>query len=79
MRRLPGEHAPNAKNRSSKHLTWLTKVRPLVRSLSNEALANTNCDGAANEIARRARNSEKTAIRKQRYLEKLAAKRSSTK
>lgn len=38
MVRIPGSHAPNIKNRSSKHLIPLTKVRPIYRSLSNAAL-----------------------------------------
>lgn len=38
MVRIPGSHAPNVKNRSSKHLIPLTKVRPIYRSLSNAAL-----------------------------------------
>jgi hypothetical protein len=38
MIRLPGSHVPNIKNRSSKHLFWLTKLRPIVRCLNNEQL-----------------------------------------
>lgn len=38
MRRLPGSHAPNSKNRSSKQLTWLTKMKPVIKSMSNEQL-----------------------------------------
>lgn len=38
MRRLPGSHAPNIKNRSSKHLSWLTGIRPIYRSMSKAAL-----------------------------------------
>jgi len=38
MVRIPGSHAPNVKNRSSKHLIPLTKVRPIYRCLSNAAL-----------------------------------------
>lgn len=38
MVRIPGSHAPNIKNRSSKHLIPLTKVKPVYRSLSNAAL-----------------------------------------
>lgn len=38
MRRLPGSHAPNSKNRSSKHLSWLTKMKPVIKSISNEQL-----------------------------------------
>ena len=38
MVRVPGSHAPNSKNRSSKHLIPLTKIRPAIRSASNAAL-----------------------------------------
>ena len=38
MVRIPGSHPPNVKNRSSKHLIPLTKVKPAVRSMSNAAL-----------------------------------------
>jgi len=40
MRRLPGSHAPNIKNRSSKQLGWLCGPghKPVYRSLSNAAL-----------------------------------------
>ena len=38
MRRIPGSHVPNIKNRSSKHLAAFTKLRPIYRSLSNAAL-----------------------------------------
>lgn len=40
MRRLPGSHAPNIKNRSSKHLDWLTGPghKPVYRSMSNAVL-----------------------------------------
>lgn len=54
MRRLPGNHMPNIKNRSSKHLTWLTKMKPVVRSLSNAALQEMVGTDVAKEIKRRA-------------------------
>lgn len=38
MVRIPGSHAPNIKNRSSKHLIPLTNVRSIYRCLSNAAL-----------------------------------------
>lgn len=40
MRRLPGTHPANIKNRSSKHLGWLCGPghKPLVRSMSSSAL-----------------------------------------
>ena len=75
MRRIPGDHAPNTKNRSSKHLSMLTKIRPMVRCMSNEALSKGNVDRAAREIERRKKNFEKTQSRKQKYIEKLEAKR----
>lgn len=56
MVRLPGSHEPNNKNRSSKHLGWLTKIRPIVRCLSNEALrsfANNGNREATKELNRR--------------------------
>ena len=56
MRRLPGSHVPNIKNRSSKQNTWLTKLRPIMRCVSNEQLnawSNKNVVGAHAEITRR--------------------------
>ena len=53
MIRLPGSHAPNIKNRSSKHLGWLTKMKPIVRSLSNAALNELNTPAANKEKKRR--------------------------
>lgn len=38
MVRIPGSHAPNIKNRSSKHLIPLTKCKSAYRSMSNTAL-----------------------------------------
>ena len=38
MRRLPGSHAPNIKNRSSKQLSWLTGMKPIYRSLASAVL-----------------------------------------
>jgi hypothetical protein len=57
MRRLPGSHIPNIKNRSSKHLSWLTKIKPIVRSASNEQLQqwNNNNPDVTREIQRRAK------------------------
>ena len=53
MVRVPGSHAPNAKNRSSKHLIKFTKCKPAVRSMSNAALAEFNTAEARKEIKRR--------------------------
>ena len=59
MRRTPGEHAPNAKNRSSKQLVGLTKVKPFYKSLSNDALAEYKTKGAQQERERRAKKRAK--------------------
>jgi hypothetical protein len=56
MRRLPGSHVPNVRNRSSKQNIWLTKLRPIMRCVSNEQLndwSNRNVVGAHAEIKRR--------------------------
>ena len=55
MVRVPGEHAPNIKNRSSKHLICLTKHRPYIRCVNNELLDKlAGTPGAAKEARRRA-------------------------
>jgi hypothetical protein len=60
MQRLPGSHPPNIKNRSSKHLAWLTKMKPAIRSVSNEQLQQwSNNPDAIKEIQRRAKKSKK--------------------
>ncbi len=59
MRRIPGSHAPNIKNRSSKHLSWLTKMKPIVKSMSNEALAESKLPEAHKELNRRQKKREK--------------------
>lgn len=64
MRRLPGTHPPNIKNRSSKHLGWLCGpgMKSSVRSMSNAALqemakqdknGRTKCPEAEKELTRR--------------------------
>jgi hypothetical protein len=64
MRRLPGSHEPNNKNRSSKQYGWLTKLRPIVRCVNNEQLnkwlgkASTNVNA---EIERRKKRQLKKA------------------
>lgn len=63
MRRLPGSHEPNNKNRSSKQLGWLTRQKSPYRSYSNEALAAMNCDAALKERTRRAKKNEKKAAK----------------
>ena len=62
MTRTPGEHAPNIKNRSSKHLICLTKVKPVVRSWSNEKLYQLSWSSAVKkELDRRSRKAAKKA------------------
>jgi len=53
MTRIPGSHAPNIKNRSSKHLIILTKHKPAVKSMSNEELMKYTSKEAADERRRR--------------------------
>ena len=56
MRRAAGSHAPNIKNRSSKHLSVFTKRKPIVRCVNNAQLekwANLNIAGAYAELKRR--------------------------
>lgn len=59
MRRLPGSHPANIKNRSSKQLGWLCGVKPFYKTLSNEALAEFKTDGAAHERRRRDKKNAK--------------------
>lgn len=62
MVRIPGEHAPNVKNRSSKHLIPLTKIKPIERCISYDKLttwANGGDRAAIKELARRNRRMEK--------------------
>lgn len=78
MRRLPGKYTPNAKNRSSKDIAWLTKMRPIHRCLNGEFLKRLASNGdplATKELNRRDKIHDKNQVRKQRYIEKLAAKR----
>ena len=63
MRRIPGSHEPNTKNRSSKQLVPLTKYRPAIRSMSNEALTAMNSKEALKERTRRAKKAEKKAAK----------------
>ena len=64
MRRLPGSHPANIRNRSSKHLGWLCGVghKSALRSASNAALeemakpdkkGKTMCYEAEKELKRR--------------------------
>ena len=62
MRRMPGRHVPNIKNRSSKHLIWATKIRPAERSMSNEQLKDLSKKGykpADKELTRRSNKIKK--------------------
>lgn len=59
MVRVPGSHAPNIKNRSSKHLICMTKMRPVVRTMSNAALNALGSSEARAEIQRRQKKREK--------------------
>lgn len=61
MRRLPGSHEPNNKNRSSKQLAWLTKITPIWRCMNNAELSKTPGAGAKKEIERRKKKNEKKA------------------
>ncbi len=57
MIQVPGQHMPPVKNRSSKHLHFLTKVKLAVKSASNAVLeewAKGNGLGVHKEIKRRA-------------------------
>lgn len=59
MVRIPGSHPPNIKNRSSKQNIWFTKMKPSVRSLSNEALQKLSSEAATKELKRRANKKNK--------------------
>lgn len=62
MRRIPGTHVPNIKNRSSKQLIWFTKIKPAERSMSNEQLKDLSKKGyklADKELTRRSNKMEK--------------------
>ena len=62
MRRIPGTHVPNIKNRSSKHLIWATKIKPAERSMSNQQLMELSKKGyklADKELTRRSNKMKK--------------------
>ena len=62
MRRIPGTHVPNIKNRSSKQLIWFTKIKPAERSMSNEQLKDLSKKGyklADKELTRRSNKKTK--------------------
>lgn len=59
---MPGTHVPNIKNRSSKHLSWFTKIKPVERSMSNEQLKDLSKSGyklADKELTRRSNKMQK--------------------
>ena len=65
MVRVRGLYQKDLKNRSSKHLMRLTRMKPIVWSMSNEALAQlskaseTKANEYEAELERRARNRAK--------------------
>lgn len=59
MVRIPGNHVPNIKNRSSKQNIWFTKMKPVVKSMSNEELMRLNTTEASNEMKRRSKKNKK--------------------
>lgn len=66
MIRVPGEHAPNVKNRSSKQYICMTKIRPIVRCVNNDTLtkwSNSGCREAYAELQRRKTKKEKKAAK----------------
>jgi len=67
MRRLPGTHPANIRNRSSKHLGCLCGIghKPAFKSMSNAALSEFNCSDARKERARRAKKQEKSDTKPQ--------------
>jgi hypothetical protein len=65
MTRIPGEHLPNIKNRSSKHLIWFTKIRPILRCVNNEVLTRWSNNGhrsAYAELQRRKNKKDKKEL-----------------
>lgn len=78
MIRTPGKFVPNCNNRSSKNLFWLTKFKPIYRCMNGDVLrkwANNGLTPALTELNRRDKIRDKNQVRKQRYDEKLQAKR----
>ena len=66
MTRVPGEHAANVKNRSSKQYICMTKIRPIVRCVNNETLtkwSNGGCREAYAELQRRKTKREKKSAK----------------
>ena len=59
MTRVPGEHLPNIKNRSSKQYMCLTRIKPVVKSMNNEMLNKFNTPDAIHERKRREKKHQK--------------------
>lgn len=62
MIQIPGQHVPQVKNRSSKNLYFLTKIKPAVKCASNAVLeewAKGTGAGVHKEIKRRASKSHR--------------------
>lgn len=62
MRRVSGSHAPNSKNRSSKHLTMLMGYKNIYRSMNNTMLKSLSSNGdfsASKEQERRIKKAKK--------------------
>lgn len=59
MIQIPGKHVPAVKNRSSKHLYFLTKVRVGVRSMSNAQLAELASNGNGEAMREQTRRNKK--------------------
>lgn len=64
MTQVPGEHVPPIKNRSSKHLIKLTKVKPMIKSVSNERLNAMIKSGDHEASKERTRRNKKLMKRK---------------
>lgn len=64
MRRVAGSHAPNTKNRSSKHLSLLIGTKSVYRSMNHSMLNELDRKGdvkASKEIVRRQKKAAKRA------------------
>ena len=59
MIQIPGKHVPPVKNRSNKHLFFLTKVKPGVKSMSNEQLADLAKNGNNDAMREQTRRNKK--------------------
>ena len=64
MTQIPGQHVPPIKNRSSKHLIKLTKVKPAVKSMSTARVAELAKAGDRDAMRENTRRNKKMAKRK---------------